>query len=131
MGLALAIFPILVEGLKFYAEEKGLIKDFFHYQHVLRRIVRDLRREQTTFRNSCQRILEDVASKSGLSEIEVSQMMLDPQHPRWKEDSWVTEGIMSNDSVQRYLETVEDMNQVLSDIQNWVGIRGDALVGNK
>ncbi|KAK2767585.1 hypothetical protein FQN54_003743 [Arachnomyces sp. PD_36] len=126
VGLALAIFPVLVEGLKFYAEEKGVIKDLFHYQHVLKRIVRDLAREQTSFRNSCQRFLEDIAVKSGLGEHEVSEMMLDPKDPRWKEESWFQEDALSQESVQRYLETVEDMTEELKKIQQWVGIDGDS-----
>ena len=128
VGLALAIFPVLVEGLKFYAEEKGVIKDLFHYQHVLKRIVRDLAREQTSFRNSCQRFLEDIAVKCGLGEHEVSEMMQDPQDPRWREESWFQEDTLSQESVQRYLETVEDMTEELSKIQQWVGIRGEAQV---
>lgn len=129
-GLALAIFPVLVEGLKFYAEEKGIIKDFFHYQHVLKRIVRDLAREQTIFRNSCQRFLEDLAAKSGLEEAAVTEMMQDPQDSRWRRADWYQEEIFNQDSIQRYLETVEDMAEVLSKIQEWSGIRADAPVSS-
>lgn len=52
VGLALAIFPVLVEGLKFYAEEKGVIKGILKYQYVLKRMIRDLGREQPSFHNS-------------------------------------------------------------------------------
>jgi hypothetical protein len=128
VGLALAIFPILVEGLKLYAEEKGVIKDLFHYQHVLKRIVRDLAREQTSFRNSCQRFLEDIVAKCGLGEHEISEMMQNPKDSRWKEESWFQEDTLSQESVQRYLETVEDMTEELTKIQQWLGIDGDSQV---
>ncbi|RDW81479.1 uncharacterized protein DSM5745_05036 [Aspergillus mulundensis] len=124
-GLALALFPILVEALKFYAEEKGVAKDFLHYQHVLKRIVRDLGREQVTFRNSCQRFLEDLTLRSDLTTDEVDRMMRDPQHPRWTEGSWLRSDILDLESVQRFLETVEDMREDLAKISESVGVDQD------
>lgn len=125
VGLALAIFPVLVEGLKFYAEEKGVIKGIIRYQHVLKRMIRDIGREQTSFHNSCQLFLQHVATRAGYTEIEISDMM---QDPKWTEMQW-SQDVISDDSVQRYLETVEDMNEELSKIQEWMGIRSDGSVG--
>ncbi|KAL4908773.1 hypothetical protein BDW74DRAFT_174005 [Aspergillus multicolor] len=126
-GLALALFPILVETLKFYAEEKGLAKDFLHYQHVLKGIVRDLGREQIVFRNSCQRFLKDLTFRSDLTIDEVESMMQDPQHSRWIQDSWLKSGIFDLESVQRFLETVEDMREDLAQISECVGIGKNAM----
>ncbi|KAF9894920.1 hypothetical protein FE257_004542 [Aspergillus nanangensis] len=121
VGVVLAAFPIVVEGLKFYAEEKGVIKSILKYQHVLKRMIRDLTREHTSFHNSCKLFLQDVASRSGYSELEVSDMM---QDPKWSEIH-LHDHVISEESVQRYLETVEDMNEELSMIQNWLGLRKD------
>ncbi|KAJ5481197.1 Velvet factor [Penicillium sp. IBT 31633x] len=52
VGLALAVFPILVEGLRFYMEKKGRVRDFIRYRPVLKRIIRDLSREQISFRST-------------------------------------------------------------------------------
>lgn len=72
VGLVLAIFPLVIEGLKFYAEEKGLVKDFLRYRHVLKRLIQDLSREQTSFHNSCHRFMEDIAAQCGLGEDEIA-----------------------------------------------------------
>lgn len=65
VGLALAIFPVLVEGLKLYAEERGVIKSILRYQHVLKRMIRDLGREQTSFQ--FPQFLQAVLRKCGNS----------------------------------------------------------------
>lgn len=126
VGLALAIFPVLVEGLKLYAEERGVIKSILRYQHVLKRMIRDLGREQTSFHNSCKLFLENVATQSGYSEGEILDMMQDPGM-KWTKAQW-SQDITNEDTVRRYLETVEDMNEELSKIQEWLGIRGDGSV---
>ncbi|KAJ5159822.1 Synaptobrevin, partial [Penicillium canariense] len=122
VGLALAIFPVLVEGLKFYTHEKGAVSDFLKYQRVLMRISRDLDRERTMFHNTCQQFLEGVASQCGVGEEEVSEMMLDPRDPRWTTGVLVEERIFHQTSVKQYLEVVEDMNEELSRINQLIGI---------
>ncbi|KAL4886789.1 hypothetical protein BJY04DRAFT_212766 [Aspergillus karnatakaensis] len=122
-GLALALFPILVEGLKLCVGEKGTIKDFLHYKHVVKRLLRDLAREQTIFRNSCQRFLKDVAYRSDLAADTIEEMMQDLDDPRWNEGSWLQPGLFDLESVQRYLETVEDIHEELSKLATWIGIQ--------
>ncbi|KAJ5471368.1 hypothetical protein N7530_008725 [Penicillium desertorum] len=84
VGLALAVFPILVEGLKFYVEKKGRVRDFIHYRHVLKRIVGDLSREQISFQNSSQLLLENISMHYGLSSNDIQEMMQNPQDARWR-----------------------------------------------
>ena len=121
-GLALALFPILVKGIEIYVEERGVIRDFFHYRSVLKRHIRDLGREHVSFRNSCQRFQEDIALRSDLPATAIEEMVQDLEDPRWKEGDWLHPGIMDLESVQRYIETVDDMREELSKIGEWIGI---------
>ncbi|CAG8365028.1 unnamed protein product [Penicillium salamii] len=122
-GLALAIFPILIEGLKFYADEKGVVKDFFHYQKLLERIGRDLSREKVIFHNSCRRFMEDVASQCGIATQDVDEIMNDLNHPRWGDGSFELPSVINQSSVQEYLNAIEDMNEELSKIRELIGIK--------
>jgi hypothetical protein len=125
VGVVLAVFPLITEALKLYAEERGVVKDFFHYQHVLKRISRGLAREQASFRNSCKRFMEDIANQCGVGEEEISEMMQDPTDPRWREGDLVQEQVFSQKSVQQYLDTVEDMNEELVKIKDLMAKYGD------
>jgi NADPH-dependent 7-cyano-7-deazaguanine reductase QueF-like protein len=128
VGLALAVFPILVEGLKFYADKKGRVRDFIHYRHLLKRIVRDLSREQISFQNSSQLFLENISMHYGLSSNDIQEMMQNPQDARWRKGIPFQSDYLIEKSVAIYLETVEDMNEVLIKIQDTVGIREGAQV---
>lgn len=131
VGLALAIFPLVIEGLKFYAEEKGLVKDFLRYRHVLKRLIQDLSREQISFHNSCQRFMEDIAAQCGLGEDEMAMMMHNPQDPRWSEADMlatIASDSLKRRSVETYLDAVNVMNEELAKIQELAGLSEDAQV---
>lgn len=122
-GLALAIFPIIIEGIKFYANEKDAVSDILNYQRLLIRIARDLDREQTIFRNSCQRFLEDIAAHCGVGEEEVSGMVQNPKDPRWTQGVLVREEVFHRASVKQYLDAVEDMHEELSRVKELIDIQ--------
>ncbi|CAG8386127.1 unnamed protein product [Penicillium salamii] len=122
-GLALAIFPILIEVVKFYANEKNVVKDFVHYQKLLKRIGRDLSCEKVLFRNSCQRFMQDIASHCGIEEDEVNEILNDQNHPRWSDRTIDHVSITSRASVQLYLDIFEDMMEELSKINDLLGIK--------
>lgn len=123
VGLALAIFPILIEAIKFYTNEKDVVSDIRSYQRLLIRISRDLDREQTIFQNSCERFMEDIAAHCGVGEEEVSEMIHNPKDPRWTKGALVGEDIFHRASVQQYLDAVEDMNEELSRVKELIGVR--------
>jgi hypothetical protein len=123
VGLALAIFPILIEAIKFYTNDKDVVSDIRNYQRLLIRISRDLDREQTIFHNSCQRFLEDIAAHCGVGEEEASGMIDNPKDPRWTEGALVREHLFHRASVQQYLHAVEDMNEELSRVKELIGIQ--------
>lgn len=70
-GLVLGIFPLITGGLKLYINEKNTASDLFKYQRLVVRMSRDLSRNQTIFRNSCRRFMEDIAIQCGVDENEV------------------------------------------------------------
>jgi hypothetical protein len=123
IGLALAIYPILIEALKFYTNEKDAVSDIFNYQRLLIRIARDLDREQTIFHNSCQRFMEDIAAHVGVGEEEVSGMMNNPEDARWTRGVLVPQDVFRRASVQQYLNAVEDMNEELSRVKELIGVQ--------
>ncbi|KAJ5157472.1 Synaptobrevin [Penicillium canariense] len=125
VGVVLAVFPIITQAVKFYAEEKSVVSDLFHYQHVLKRIGRGLAREKASFTNSCKRFVEDVACQCGVGEEEIAEMMQDPTDARWREGDLVQEHIFRQKSVQQYLDTVEDMNEELAKIKGLLTKYGD------
>ncbi|KAF8243707.1 hypothetical protein K440DRAFT_663936 [Wilcoxina mikolae CBS 423.85] len=61
-GLALAIFPILVQSIGFYLEGSRTIKDWWNYKGVLSRLVRQLEMEQVKFENTCGIFLEGLVT---------------------------------------------------------------------
>ncbi|KAJ5937074.1 Synaptobrevin [Penicillium verhagenii] len=125
VGVVLAVYPILTQAVGFCAEESGLVKDLFRYQHVLKRIGRGLAREQTSFSNSCRRFMEDIASQCEVEEEAIVEMMQDPTDDRWREGALIKEHIFQQKSVRQYLDTVEDMNEELGKIKDLITKYGD------
>lgn len=131
VGLAMAIFPILIEGLKFYVNEKDVVSDIFNYQRLLMRIARALDREQTVFHNSCQRFMEDIAAQCDVGEEEVAQMMQNPKDFRWTNGPLVQQDVFHRASVQQYLHAVEDMNEELVRVKELIGIQSGSTQVSK
>jgi hypothetical protein len=61
-GLALAIFPLVVQCIGFYIDGARKIKDIKDYEIVLKRLARDLRVECGCFEAACDQLLEGLAS---------------------------------------------------------------------
>ncbi|KAF8539036.1 hypothetical protein BDD12DRAFT_839770 [Trichophaea hybrida] len=61
-GIALAIFPIVLNGLTALHEFAGKIKYLKDYKKVLRRLVRDVIIEKHKFENTCEILLEGIVS---------------------------------------------------------------------
>ncbi|KGO37601.1 Synaptobrevin [Penicillium expansum] len=68
--------------------------------------------------------MEDVANQCGVGEEEIAEMMQDPTDPRWREGDLVKEYVFCQNSVQQYLDTVEDMNEELAKIRDLTAIDG-------
>jgi len=70
VGLALAIFPILVQSLGFYVEGTQKIKDLRDHKHVLKRLLIDLAVERVCFEEQvCAKLLEGIVTAETLAEL--------------------------------------------------------------
>jgi hypothetical protein len=63
-GLALAAFPILVQGLDFYNSGIRRTTELKNYRRVLKRLVRELKMERCKFGNTCENLLDGMPSIS-------------------------------------------------------------------
>lgn len=117
VGVVLAIFPLVTEAIKFYTDGPSLVDYLLRYEGILKRIGRDVTREQTIFGNSCKRFMDDIASQCGIEEEEIAEMIQNPQDPRWKEKDFFQEQVFNQKFVQQYLEAVEDMKEEMAKIE--------------
>lgn len=118
-GLALAVFPIVVGGLKFYADGARTIKDMWRYEGTLKSISRELGMEKCKFENTCTLLLEDVLSDSHLT-----HLMENPGGPLWGADD-LQETLKSRlrpATVPRYLEAIEALALALKNLQDEFGL---------
>ncbi|OKP12095.1 hypothetical protein PENSUB_2453 [Penicillium subrubescens] len=117
VGLALAIFPILIEAIKFYTNEKDGVSDTRNYQRLLIRISRDLDREQTIFHNSCQRFMEDIAAHCGVGEEEPAILDKRARRRQWKKiilvlkKDLITEQLTKAEKLNTFLARLTEQNQ--------------------
>jgi len=61
-GLALAIFPIVVQGFACYLDGIRKIKEAKNYRGMLKRLARGLKMEKITFENTCEFFLEGMVT---------------------------------------------------------------------
>jgi hypothetical protein len=91
-GLALAIFPLVVQGLQFYlGPGQQTIMDFRHYKKALKPLVRQLKVEGCKFENTCELLLEGTVSAEqmarlvkgiGWNELDFQEILHTRLHPK-------------------------------------------------
>jgi hypothetical protein len=93
--------------------------------------MRDLQREQLSFRNSCRLFLGDIALRFDLDVDDIEPMIQDKDDARWKQGAWLQPDVLDLESVQGYLETVEHMKELLTTIRDRLGLQENSLVSLK
>ncbi|KAF8248393.1 hypothetical protein K440DRAFT_626275 [Wilcoxina mikolae CBS 423.85] len=68
-GLALAIFPLVVNGFGCYLDGIRKIKEAKNYRGVLKRLIRNLEMEKITFENTCEFFLEGMVSAKEMEDL--------------------------------------------------------------
>ncbi|TVY82409.1 hypothetical protein LSUE1_G003591 [Lachnellula suecica] len=116
-GVVLGGFPLVIEALKFYAEERGVIKDFFNYQSLIQSLLRQLKREKVTFENSTKCLFYAAIKESDRPVPEVVEMMQSPEDSRWSEEESQFDGIFSHKIAGFYAETRRDLEHILTKMQ--------------
>jgi hypothetical protein len=122
-GLALAIFPIVVQGLQFYlGPGHQTIMDFRNYKRALKPLVRQLNMEGCKFEITCELLLEGTVSAEqvaslvkgiGWNEPEFQEVLHDHLHPN---------------QAAAFVEAVEALHSKLHNLSEELGISEDNLV---
>ena len=112
-GLALAIFPVVIQSLQFYAKSLQETKKWWRYSMVARGLLRDLEMERTKFENSCEELLFEVADSA-----ELNLLLAHPNGPQWQETHLqIALKSRLGKSFSVFLETVTAIQDTLQDLQ--------------
>lgn len=124
-GLALAVFPIVVSGLQFYADGARTIKAMWRPEMALKSLIRDIGMEKCKFENTCTFLLEGMVSDSHLI------LLMDyPGGPLWR-DNDLQEKLKSRlrpATAQYYMEAMEALTSTLQSLQVKLGLDKDDKV---
>ncbi|RPB16179.1 hypothetical protein P167DRAFT_570890 [Morchella conica CCBAS932] len=115
-GLALAIFPLVIEGLKSYSNGARTIKDMWRSQVTLKSLIRELRMEKCKFENTLTSLLEGVAS----DQPNLLFLMNDPECKFWctKDFQETLKSRLRPDMVEVYIEAMEELYSALESLTN-------------
>ncbi|KAF8536958.1 hypothetical protein BDD12DRAFT_258064 [Trichophaea hybrida] len=118
-GLALAIFPIVVQGVGFYVDGARKVKDLKDHKRVLNRLARDLKVECFCFEEVCARLLEGMVSAG-----ETTLLL--------KGDGWGDTGFQNRlqerlgpEAAETFTELAEELFSSLQQLKEDLGL-GDA-----
>lgn len=120
-GLALAIFPIVIQGLKFYSEGCKTIVEWRRYRKGVKELTRQLTVEQSLFENTCISLLGDMVSAK-----ESASLMEDPGGEAWKTPKIqkVLHGYLPENLVQPFLDAVAALYETLEELQQMFRLTG-------
>ncbi len=113
-GLALAIFPLLVEGLKSYGKGVGTINDYRKYEKLIGRLMNELDTFKTLFDNTCTTFLQD-----SVSDKELSILLGDPGGPAWHTQEFceTLEDRVTFKTAKAIMNTAEDIGGILYELR--------------
>jgi len=123
-GLALAAFPILVQGLDFYNSGIRRTTELKNYRRVLKRLVRELKMERCKFGNTCENLLDGMPSISA----EETKMLIEGRG--WGDAKFQDklEKHLGPRSAAAFIEAVEVMNASLQGLSKEIGLHGQEMV---
>ena len=108
-SFVLAALPLIIEGLRAYAEGIVTIKKWWRYRTLLQHIVRRLEVEQVKLYNTCTNLLQDLVDDDTLH-----LLLENPGGFRWREDSLRTSlKLRLGKSFHVFLNTMNDMKEVV------------------
>lgn len=79
-GLVLAVLPVLVEAIKFYAEGVSTVERYLKYRVPLQSVLRALQNEKVIYLNTCETLLNGLVDNNE----EREALLKDPGGPAWK-----------------------------------------------
>jgi len=103
-GLLLGLFPLVLEGLKFYLQAADRVKQMRRHEATLTRFLREVDMEKCKFDN----IWYSLVSISGINPMIVAEPM--PWHPSVEEKLLAC---LPSHSVPSFVGACQDMNEIL------------------
>ena len=80
VGIALAVFPLVINLLEHYQDGYDTLRDYAHFRREFTHLVNELNREQIIFRQHVEGTLRSITE----SEFELKEMMDDARSERWR-----------------------------------------------
>lgn len=108
-GFVLAAFPLIIEGLRAYAEGIVTIKKWWRYRALLQHIVRRLEVEQVKLYNTCTNLLHNLVDDNMLH-----LLLENPGGFHWREESLrISLRMRLGKSFHTFLDTMNDMKEIV------------------
>ncbi len=83
VGIALAVFPLVISLLEHYQDGYDTLRDYAHFRREFTHLVNELNREQIIFRQHVEGTLRSITE----SEFELKEMMDNARSEQWKSPS--------------------------------------------
>lgn len=124
-GLVLAVLPVLVEAIKFYAEGVSTVERYFKYRVPLQSVLRALQNEKVIYLNTCETLLNGLVDNNE----EREALLKDPGGPAWKNSELETRLKQRlSGGYGCYLDTMGDMQKAIENIKDLVKLDPDGKV---
>jgi hypothetical protein len=118
-GLILAVFPILVQGLKAYAQGINTIRLWRSHLRILRQFARDIEGERVVYLNTLEELFIGIAS----SEEELTQLLDNPGGDLWRQEEYNFKLHARLDhSYDTYVSRLLDLLEALNTLSKKLGI---------
>ena len=123
-GLVLAIFPVAVEGLRFYLRGLESVKRWWRYARAMRDLLRALEMEKVKFEVSCEEILYEIVDTQDLD-----RLLQAPGGPEWQRPDLQSalENCLGR-SLKVYMAAIAEMRATLEIFTHKLDLHGGSKV---
>jgi len=118
-GLTLAVFPLLIQGLKAYQEGVQSFWSLRNWKRVLSEIIRELDVECICFENICGKLLEGMISSGDAKDPMNGDTWDDPELQRKLQER------LGSQTTERFTELVKELLQLLENLKKELGIQDE------
>jgi hypothetical protein len=125
-GIVLGAIPLVVSALEHYIDGVQTVRRLFGYRLELKKLVMVLVTEDATFRNTCEKLLDGIASPST-----VESLLQDPGGLLWNDPALnrkLKARLQTSHSV--YMTRVQDMNEALEVFKQRLALGPDGKVSS-
>ena len=118
-GLALAVFPLIVQGLGIYLKGVRKIKDLRDSTDILNRLIRHLKVECLCFEEVCAQLLEGMVSARDMTQLMSGNAWMDPKL------QVLFQQRMGDEASELFTELVEELHESLKNLRDDLGIQSE------